>query len=274
MEPSVTDISKSVFQSIPLDQIKPSRHQARKQFSEDSIKALAESMKQEGLLQPVSVRQVGDAYELIGGERRLRAAKLLGWTTIDAKLIQTVSEGEAAAKGLIENLQREDLNSIEEAEGFTELKALDSYWNQERIAEISGKSPDYVSRSFSLLELPAEVVEKLRQRNLSREHGIELVRINNANSQKGMANKIVKGGWSVKKTREAIDGLASEKTKAPKELPTDSDGNPTGSFAFKRKNGTILLQARFPGHFGIETMMEDLRAQLTPWLEKNPSPPK
>src|SRR5262249_932947 len=144
-------------------------------------------------------------YELISGERRLRAAKLLGWPAIDARIIQTASEGEAAAKGLIENLQREGLNPIEEAEGFAELKGLDNYWNQERMGQVSGKAPDYISRSLSLLDLPQEVVEKLRQRNLSREHGIELLRFNNANSQKGLANKIIKGGWSVKQTRAAID---------------------------------------------------------------------
>src|SRR5579864_6482075 len=108
----------SVFQSIAIDKIALSRHQARKVFDEEAIKGLAESMKQEGLLQPITVRLAGEAYELISGERRLRGAKLLGWPAIDAKVIQTLSEAEAAAKGLIENLQREDLNPIEEAQGF------------------------------------------------------------------------------------------------------------------------------------------------------------
>ena len=98
------------FQSIPIDQIRPSPHQARKTFDEASIQALAESIKQEGLLQPITVRRLGDTavddvgratnfFELIGGERRFRAVKLLGWTAIDAKVIKTISEAEAAAKG-------------------------------------------------------------------------------------------------------------------------------------------------------------------------------
>jgi len=106
-------------------------------------------MKQEGLLQPVTVRRAGENYELISGERRLRAAKLLGWQSIDSKVIETVSEGEAAAKGLIENLQRENLNPIEEAQAFQDLIQLDpGYWSQDRIVDICGKSKTYVSRAY------------------------------------------------------------------------------------------------------------------------------
>src|SRR5882672_5570452 len=149
--------AKAEFQSILVDQVKPSRHQARKVFDEESIKGLAESMKQETLLQPITVRAVTrtedsglspQSWELVSGERRLRAAKLLGWTAIDAKVIQTVSEGEAAAKGLIENLQREDLNPIDEASGFQELSQLDPiYWTQDQIVKITGKSKTFVSQS-------------------------------------------------------------------------------------------------------------------------------
>src|SRR5579872_5379223 len=107
--------SSSVFQLIPIDHIRSSPHQARKAFDPDSLRSLADSLQQEGLIQPITVRllpETENAYELVSGERRLRAAKLLGWTTIEAKIIQVISEGEAAAKGLIENLQREDLNPI------------------------------------------------------------------------------------------------------------------------------------------------------------------
>src|SRR5258708_5397895 len=107
-------VASAVYQQIPLAQIAPSPHQARKDFDPAALQGLADSMKAEGLLEPVLVRQVGDSFELISGERRFRAAKLLGWTTIGAKVIQTVSEAEAAAKGMVENLQRADLNPIEE----------------------------------------------------------------------------------------------------------------------------------------------------------------
>lgn len=231
-----------MVQRIPIDQIQPSPHQARKYFDEESIRGLAESIRQEGLIQPVSVR-VGDGakgrmgeesvvspvrpsadspihtYELISGERRLRAAKLLGWTEIDACVIEVVSEGEAAAKGLIENLQREDLNPIEEAEGFKELLDLkDSHWTQKQIASACGKQQSRISESLKLLELPDVIKENIRQRKLSREHGVELLRLFNANSQKSMANKIIKGGWSVKHTRAAIDAKLDKSKSHPASL--------------------------------------------------------
>jgi ParB family chromosome partitioning protein len=195
-----------IVKSIPLSQIVASKHQARKAFDEASLKGLAESMRQEGLIQPVTVRPVGQSYELISGERRLRAAKSLGWTVIEAKVIETSSEAEAAAKGLVENIQREDLNPIEEAEGFGELNRLDpTYWTQAKIAEVCGKSKSHISESFQFLGFPDTIKDEFRRRNLTAGHGVELLRINNANSQKGMASKAVKGQWSVKQLREAID---------------------------------------------------------------------
>ncbi len=190
---------ESNFQTIPVDQIKPSPHQARKVFDEEALKGLAESMKQEGLMQPIAVRKVGDTYELISGERRLRAAKLIGWPAIDAKIIKTVSEGEAAAKGLIENLQREDLNAIEEARGFEELNHLDpAYWTQEQIGKVTGKGQTYVSESLGLLRLPESVQDFIARAILSRSHGELLLRLPTPKQQEAVANLIVKHGWSVR----------------------------------------------------------------------------
>src|SRR3954468_4067267 len=134
--PTTEDISNSPAQQLQLVSvalIKPSPHQARKYFDEENLWKLAESLRQEGLIQPITVRKLlpmaGDredpGYELVSGERRLRAAKLLGWDMIEARIISVISEGEVAAKGLIENLQREDLNPVEEAEGFGQLNQVD-----------------------------------------------------------------------------------------------------------------------------------------------------
>jgi ParB family transcriptional regulator, chromosome partitioning protein len=245
----------SVIQSIPLNQIQPSKHQARKEFDEEKLNGLAESMRTQGLMNPIVVRPTSSAergtgsaevgslnkenllprsalpaprFELISGERRVRAAKLLGWTEIEAKIIATSSEAEAAVKGLVENIQREDLNPIEEAEGFQELQQLDpKVWSQDKIAETVGKRKDYVSRSFGLLELPQAVLEKLRQRNLSREHGVELMRLSGAISQKHFATDIEKKQWTVKETRIAIDqflqGSAPQQHKAPSQEPTEPE---------------------------------------------------
>lgn len=212
----------SKYLSIAVSQIAPSRHQARKSFNDDSIKALAESMKAEGLMQAITVRQILDSnmdnpqskienpkYELVSGERRLRAAKLLGWEVIDAKVIQTVSEAESAAKGLVENLQREDLNPIEEAEGFKELNSLDhDYWNQEQIAKIFGKTQGYISQSFNLLKLPGPIIENIRRLIISRTHGMELCRLETPEQQIQAAEKAK--DLTAKQTRALVDTMLKE----------------------------------------------------------------
>jgi ParB family chromosome partitioning protein len=161
---------------------------------------------------------------------------------------------------------------LEEAEGFQELLNMkDSHWTQEQIGKMVGKPQSRISESIRLLNLPEEIQANIRQRILTREHGIELLRIDNANSQKGMANKIVKGGWSVKQTREAIDKQlkGSSGSEAPQ---SNGQEAPASSATFKRKDGAIVISARFPGQFDLETVMSDLRSKLTPWLEKNPAP--
>lgn len=216
VKPSIDSaIQSSNYLSITLSSIVPSPYQARKAFDLTALDSLAASMKQEGLIEPIVVRAVkGGRYELISGERRWRAAKLLGWKSIDAKIIATKSEGEAAIKGLIENIQRMDLNAIEEAEAFRELHRLDkTHWTQNKIADVCGRSRIYVNRSLALLELTEEAKGGVRQRTLSREHGIELLRIQNANAQKLVAREVIQGGWSVKKTREHIDSFLNTKTR-------------------------------------------------------------
>jgi len=204
---------------IALDRITPSPHQARESFDEAGIKALAESMKQEGLLEPILVRQVNGAYELISGERRLRAAKLLGWETIEAKVIQTSSDADAAAKGLVENLQREDLNPIEEAEGFQTLNLLDpKTWTQERIGQIAGHDKSYVNRSLALLTLPEEIKKKLRARNFSRSHGIELARLPTVELQLEVSRQIpYKLTWE--ETRTLVDKLLGKEPRPGAQSP-------------------------------------------------------
>jgi ParB family chromosome partitioning protein len=251
-----------LVKSIPLSQIQPSKHQARKEFDPETLKGLADSMKAEGLIQPVTVRPVGDAFELISGERRLRAAKSLNWDAIDARVIETSSEAEAAAKGLVENVQREDLNPIEEAEGFQELSQLDpTHWTQGKIAEATGKGRTHVNEYLQFLGLPEEVKEGVRRRTLSAGHAVELLRINNANSQVGMANKIIKGGWSVKQTRAAIDKL-SEKPKQARPFKIEQ------GFYFERVGDHVRIHALIP----VNTLDDSARryaVQLEQWCSNN-----
>ena len=125
------------IQDLELDKIVPNRYQPRREFSEDSIKELAETLDKDGLLQPIVVREDGDQYEIIAGERRYRAAKSLGWETIPA-IVKNMDDDQAASLALIENLQREDLNPIDEAKAYTNLMKLNNL-TQTALAKDMGK---------------------------------------------------------------------------------------------------------------------------------------
>src|SRR5580698_2809573 len=154
---STATLSLSI-QPLVISTIYASPHQMRKHFDEAALRDLAKSMKQEGLIQPITVRKVGGAYELVVGERRLRAAQILGWETIDARVID-ISDEDAAVKGLIENLQRADLSPVEEAKGYKQLVDHPYNLTQDAIAQRVGKSQTAIARALALLELPLEIQE-------------------------------------------------------------------------------------------------------------------
>jgi ParB family chromosome partitioning protein len=259
MAETTADVRTSVFQSIPIDQIRPSRHQARKDFDEEGIKELAVSIDKEGLLQPITVRQVGDGYELIAGERRLRAVKSLGHPTIEARVIEVISEAASCAKGLVENLQRKDLNPIEEAEGFRELGQLDpAHWTQEQIAMVAGKKQGYVSDSLRLLGMPAEILENIRRRILSRSHGLELMRLS-PEKQVEVSKQVISKDLSRGETRKLVDGMVGggKDTKSPAPTPGQ-----VADLAWKGKE--IAINRHFKP---TEESLQDYLTWLTPALQ-------
>jgi ParB/RepB/Spo0J family partition protein len=224
------------FQQIPIRLIKPSPHQARKFFDEENLWKLAESLRQEGLIQPITVRKLlptagereDPGYELVSGERRLRAAKLLNWDTIEARMISVISEGEVAAKGLIENLQREDLNPMEETEGFMQLNTVDpTYWTHERIGQVTGKSRVYITQSLSLMRLPEAIREDVRRRTYSRAHALELARLPGSTLQISVA-KMIQDKLTREQTRRLVDSILAGR-RNPKMNPSGKmtlGGNP------------------------------------------------
>ena len=247
------------FQKIPVEKIQPSPYQPRKDFTPEDLQDLADSMKEEGLLQPVLVRPCtvhgapSTAYELVSGERRYRAAKLLNWPTIEAKVVQTVSEAEAAAKSLVENLQRKDLNPIEEAEGFDRLNKLDpQYWSQDAIAKVAGKDKTYLSRSLKLLETADLVKDQLRRRNLSREHGIEISRLPKE-QQARTCEEVFTKRLSRSETRKLVDrrlnaSPAAAAASAPSATPAPAN--------LARKGDEIAINRRFkPGRESAEAFI-------------------
>jgi ParB family chromosome partitioning protein len=234
---------------------------------------LADSIEVEGLLQPVTVRSVPGGYELIAGERRLRAVKLLGQPVIEARVIAVASEAASAAKGLVENLQSKDLNPIEEAEGFQELNQLDpKYWDQPQIAKVAGKSQGYISQSLKLLQLPQEVVKSIRALILSRSHGLELLRLPTPEKQSETAKPVLDKKLSWEATRKLVDQMLNKQAPAPSSKPSDSGpstlGSENSSFKFTRKGSGVAIAAFFPGTGDLDKFLADLRTAYQAWSSK------
>jgi len=191
------------IEQLRLEQIFTSPHQMRKHFDPGALRDLAKSMKEEGLIQPVTVRKVGSAYELVVGERRLRAAQMLGWPTIDARVID-ISDEDAAVKGLIENLQRADLTPIEEARGYRQLVEAPYNLTQEAIAQRVGKSQTAIARILALLDLPPEIQEIMPRGIITETHTRSLRKISDRNQQIELARQGDKQGWTVKEMERRV----------------------------------------------------------------------
>ena len=184
-----------VYQALQLDSIQSNPYQPRRDFDESAIADLAKSIESEGLSQPIVVRAKGDQYELIAGERRFRAVQHLGETSIVARVME-VSDASSASLALIENLQREDLNPIDEALGFASL-LRDFDLTQEAAAARVGKGRATVANSMRLLTLEPEVQDLLRQRLISSGHAKVLLGLSSRVEQKRLAQAIVEQGLSV-----------------------------------------------------------------------------
>ena len=197
-----TTDSKSRFNFISLDSIDVG-DQPRKNFDEESLRELSESIKQVGILQPLLVVRHNDGYKLIAGERRLKAAKMAGLREVPAIILDDSSELNLRAIQLIENLQRQDLNPIEEAKAFQDLIKNHSL-THEKLAEILGKSRAYVSNTLRLLNLEASVLELVAKGLISVGHAKILVSVSNSVAQKSLAKKILSAGLSVRELEEIV----------------------------------------------------------------------
>lgn len=197
-----TTDSKSRFNFISLDSIDVG-DQPRKNFDEESLRELSESIKQVGILQPLLVARQNDGYKLIAGERRLKAAKMAGLREVPAIILDDSSELNLRAIQLIENLQRQDLNPIEEAKAFQDLIKNHSL-THEKLAEILGKSRAYVSNTLRLLNLEASVLELVAKGLISVGHAKILVSVSNSVAQKSLAKKILSAGLSVRELEEIV----------------------------------------------------------------------
>ncbi|OIO39472.1 MAG: hypothetical protein AUJ75_01190 [Candidatus Omnitrophica bacterium CG1_02_49_10] len=209
---------REVIEYIDVDKIKTSRLQPREKFDDDKLNELMASIKEKGVVQPVLVRRIGGFYELIAGERRLRSVKKLGMSTMPA-IIKDVSDTEAFQISLIENLQRENLNAIEEAHGYQRL--IDEFeFTQEKIAQAVGKDRSSVANALRLIRLPAEIQELVSRGTITPGHARAIMGFQDPKAQIKFAQLIVNKGLSV---REAENHLSRQSQVIKKKMISSKD---------------------------------------------------
>ena len=207
---------------VPIQSVKPNRRQPRSIFDDEALQELAASIREIGILQPPVARRVGEnEYELIMGERRLRAAKLAGLSTIPV-IIRETSDNELLREALIENIHRSNLNSLEEAAAYNQMLS-DFGFTHDELAKKIGKSRPVISNTLRLLNLPPSVQKKLTSGTLSMGHARALLGLSDASEIERIANRIVSEGLSVRATEELI-AVGSGKKSSGKKGSTSSLG--------------------------------------------------
>jgi ParB family chromosome partitioning protein len=202
-------------QELPTADIRPNPYQPRTVFRPEVLKELADSLREQGLLQPILVvRAAGGGYELISGERRLRAAQMLGWQRIPA-IIKVATAQEMAEWAIIENVQRDDLNPMEEARSYKRL--IDEFtMTQEQVAQKVGRERATVANSLRLLRLPGEIQALVERGELQMGHARALLAIASPEAQKALGLKAAREGWSVRAVEQAGQERARPEGAAPK----------------------------------------------------------
>ena len=213
---------------LPIAQVQPAMNQPRKRFEDEALQDLSDSIRIHGIIQPLTVRRLSSGYyQIIAGERRWRAAKLAGLKEVPAVVVEA-DDRKAAELAMIENLQREDLNPIEEANGYRVLMA-DFGMNQEEVATRVGKSRSAVANASRLLALPDAVQALLEEGKLSAGHARTLLSLPEAGQQRNLAQRVVEEGLSVRQTEDAVKRIIrymdEQAAARPKETSSDEDPN-------------------------------------------------
>ncbi len=212
------DVKNITYLSIDL--VRPNPYQPRKQFTKGALEELCESITQYGVIQPINVRKISsNHYELVAGERRLRAAIMAGLKEIPAIIIN-ITDNDSAVLALIENLQREDLNYMEEAEGYNNL-INEHGFTQEELAQKIGKSQSTVANKIRLLRLSPLVKKILADNNLTERHGRALLKLHDEQLQLKVLRLVCERGLNVKKTEELIERVIDKYLKQGKDKPVE-----------------------------------------------------
>lgn len=253
--------------TLPLTDIRPNKGQPRKNFDEAALEELADSIKQNGVLQPILVRKVGQKYEIVAGERRYQASKRAGLDKIPV-VIRDISDQDVFKLALIENLQRADLDPIEEAQGFKTL--IDqSGMTQAELGKVLSKSRPAIANALRLLDLPAEVQKMMADRQLTAGHARAILAVPSEEGRIRLAEKVVADGLTVRQTENLAPLFPDMNREPPKRVPTPQ--------AFKRAARQLRLalntnvkvkRLRNKNKIEIEFANEDDLAQLVEQLSK------
>ena len=249
--------------SLPISQVETCSSQPRKRFDDESLQELADSISQHGIIQPLTVRKLSSGYyQIIAGERRWRAARLAGLQEVPVIVIEA-DDRKAAELAMIENLQREDLNPMEEAAGFQSL--IESYhMTQEEAAQRVGKSRSAVTNALRLLGLTPSVRKLVEEGKLSAGHARALVPLS-PSLQESAANAIVSGGLSVRQTEALVKRLSAEKKEAQIKDPDEVDYLAEAQNELKARlcRGVKIVPGRKKGRIELEYYgMDDLNDLL------------
>ena len=249
------DVMKTEFSgslSLPISQVETCSSQPRKRFDDESLQELADSISQHGIIQPLTVRKLSSGYyQIIAGERRWRAARLAGLQEVPVIVIEA-DDRKAAELAMIENLQREDLNPMEEAAGFQSL--IESYhMTQEEAAQRVGKSRSAVTNALRLLGLTPSVRKLVEEGKLSAGHARALVPLS-PSLQENAANAIVSGGLSVRQTEALVKRLSAEKKEAQVKDPDEVDYLAEAQNELKARlcRGVKIVPGRKKGRIELE----------------------
>ncbi len=238
---------KQAVQSLPVEYLQRGKYQPRKDIDPGRLQELADSIKAQGIVQPILVREIGyNRYEIIAGERRWRAGQLVGLTEVPV-VIKELDDRAAIAIALIENIQREDLNPLEEAEAF--LRLIEEFeLTHQQIAEAVGKSRTAVSNLLRLNDLEAPVKNYLRQNQIGMGHARALLALE-SEQQVSLARKVSEAGLSVRVTEKLVKQLQKEKNKLGDKVRPEK--------IFDRD--TLRLQAAMTDYFGAKTVIKHQR---------------
>lgn len=255
---------KSPFQTIPLHKIEPNPTQPRQDFPDEELESLAESIKIHGIIQPIMVRQVREGYyQIIVGERRWRAARIAGLMEVPVKVVEA-DDKTTMELAMIENLQRQDLNPVEEALGYKTL--MDEYgMTQEEMSQQVGKSRPTIANALRLLQLCPEVLEKLRNGDLSAGHARAVLTLKSEKKQQEAAQKIIALGLSVRQAELLCKNMSQEpkEKKEPEILKVDYVAEVEKSLSKHLGRGVKIVSGKKKGRFELEFYgQEDLQVLL------------